>query len=290
MSGADARTDYGTIVVIGGGCYGSYYVRQLERARAAGALRWDRVLVVDRDPRCRVGRESTHGATVTVVVADWRAFLDDHLGAAAARARDADRRDAIVPSPLMPHLLFEWLMTRARARWPERAIEQVPLPLAPATPWERAAPDGSHYASYATWMCPINCIEPRRCPHTRAERTWTMPDAAHALVASAHTAGRRLEGPIIFHCTHRAYGVGMIDTRSVIDGDAFVREAGTRGAAVVLVGTVSHCHGALSCFTIGSERADGAGDRTAAAPDRPDFGRADGDAERGQEAQSGEQV
>jgi hypothetical protein len=45
---------YGTIVVVGGGCYGSYYVRQLGRASSADALSAERVLVVDRDPACRV--------------------------------------------------------------------------------------------------------------------------------------------------------------------------------------------------------------------------------------------
>ncbi len=49
-----ARSRYGTIVVVGGGCYGSYYVRQLGRASRAGALEWERLLVVDKDQRCAV--------------------------------------------------------------------------------------------------------------------------------------------------------------------------------------------------------------------------------------------
>ena len=55
---AEARMPqaFGTIVVVGGGCYGSYYVRQLGRAVAAGALVCRRVLVVDRDANCRVAR------------------------------------------------------------------------------------------------------------------------------------------------------------------------------------------------------------------------------------------
>src|SRR5256885_369782 len=43
---------FGTIVVVGGGCYGSYYVRQLGRAAAAGAADWDQLVVVDRDAAC----------------------------------------------------------------------------------------------------------------------------------------------------------------------------------------------------------------------------------------------
>ena len=44
---------YGTIVIVGGGCYGTYYLTQLRRARAAGALTFDRLIVVDRDAACQ---------------------------------------------------------------------------------------------------------------------------------------------------------------------------------------------------------------------------------------------
>ncbi|HMA04027.1 MAG TPA: hypothetical protein VKP02_16795, partial [Gemmatimonadaceae bacterium] len=69
---------YGTVVVVGGGCYGSYYVRQLGRASHAGALSAERVLVVDRDPACRVAREqqSATETNVHVVVSDWASFFD----------------------------------------------------------------------------------------------------------------------------------------------------------------------------------------------------------------------
>ena len=43
----------GEVVIIGGGCYGSFYLGQLLKAREAGAVAWRQVRVVDRDPRCR---------------------------------------------------------------------------------------------------------------------------------------------------------------------------------------------------------------------------------------------
>ena len=98
---------YGTIVVVGGGCYGSYYVRQLGRASRAGALTAERVLVVDRDAKCRVTSEleGTDSANVEVVAAESSEFFDAYLDAAAARGATPlnDAHDAIVPSPLMPH-------------------------------------------------------------------------------------------------------------------------------------------------------------------------------------------
>ena len=248
--------EFGTIVVVGGGCYGSYYVRQLRRAAIANAVRWKRLLVVDRDPDCSVtqptgARESLVGdGGVELAVADWRTFFRDYLDAAASD-RVASNRDAIVPSPLMPHLMFEWILDRARERWPEREVGTKPLETPPAIPWQHAKEGAPHYVSFATWTCPINCIEPRICPHTRELRDWSLPDAARRYVATEQGMGHQLAGPVIFHCTHRAYGVGMFDTAEVIAGDDLVRHIAEQSAAELLVGTMSHCHGAFERLVVG---------------------------------------
>lgn len=250
--GRPAAREHGTIVVVGGGCYGSYYVRQLLRARAAGALDWRRLAVVDRDPECRVAREYGDGEAEggpEVIVADWKGFFADYLAAASAD-RAVSARDAIVPSPLMPHLMYEWLVARARERWPNAIVEGRPLETAPAIPWQRAAPDGTHLVSFAEWMCPINCVEPARCPKTRGERSWSMPPAMRAYVEAERSRGRPLLGPIVFHCEHRAYGVGMFDTRAVVDADDAVGRAFDGSAAELLVATVSHCHGVMNRLLI----------------------------------------
>jgi len=242
---------FGTIVVVGGGCYGSYYVRQLRRAAHAGAVTWQRVLVVDRDARCAVAKDaSLANDKIEVVEEDWRQFFTRYLNE-ASRDRASTRDDAIVPSPLMPHLMFEWIRDRARERWPERDVASRALATEPPIPWQRSTGDGPHYVSFAEWTCPINCIEPRICPHTRDVRSWSLPETALDYVNSERQAGRPLAGPAIFHCTHRAYGVGMFDTREVIAGDDLVRAAAEHGAAEVLVGTMSHCHGAFERLVIG---------------------------------------
>jgi hypothetical protein len=239
---------HGTIVIVGGGCYGSYYLRQLGRARSADALTWERLIVVDRDAGCRVAREATGG--VEIVVRDWAEFFADFLGGAALDPAGA-AHDAVVPSPLMPHLLFDWVAARARERWPARPIEVLPLDTPPNVPWQRASPDGAtHYVSFAEWMCPINCIEPDRCPATREARTWTMPAALAQYVGAERARGHDMAGPFVFHCTHRAYGVGMIDVTAVVDADSAIRVLGERGPADILVGTVSHCHGAIGRLRI----------------------------------------
>jgi hypothetical protein len=250
---------YGTIVIVGGGCYGSYYLRQLGRAARAGALTAERVVIVDRDADCRVSSELEADVpfVAEIAVSEWTTFFDSYLDAAAAAAisgggESSRAPDAIVPSPLMPHLMYEWLARRARARWPARAIETRPLDAPSGIPWQRRGADGTQYVSFAEWICPVNCIEPALCPATRGERSWSMPPAVLAATDEARRNGRNLAGPVIFHCQHRAYGVGMFDTNDVVAGDALVQRVGEAGAVEVLVGTVSHCHGALSVLAVGA--------------------------------------
>ena len=248
----DAIQRYGTIIVVGGGCYGSYYVRQLRRAVRAGALEAQRVVVVDRDANCTVARDLASPATddlsVDVVAQDWSQFFADYL-ASAVEAPDRHRGDAIVPSPLMPHLMGEWLVARARERFGERVVADHPFEHLPDVPWSRAGEPGTHYVSFATWTCPINCVEPRTCPHTRDTRTWSLP-VRLAEFAREQDATRRPIVVATLFCRHRSYGVGMFDTAEVIDAHHRIIAAGERGAAEVVIGTVSHCHGALSRLLI----------------------------------------
>lgn len=245
---ATPPTTYGDIIVVGGGCYGSYYVRQLRRARAAGALAWERLVVVDRDADCAVAGDRDG---LTMVTREWGSFFAEYLGAAAAAPARADGVEhAIVPSPLMPHLMAQWVVSRARARWPGRGIRMAPLDAAVDVPWQRAGTDGSHYVSFATWECPINCVEPRTCPHTRGPRAWSLPPTLRAFVETERLRGRRIDGPAVFHCVHRAFGVGMFGVQEVLAADALVAEVAAGRAAEVLLGTVSHCHGALTVLEL----------------------------------------
>jgi hypothetical protein len=243
---------YDRIVVVGGGCYGSYYLRQLARAERAGAVQWSELLVVDRDPACVAALLSPEAQPprARLLVAAWEHFFSSYLAAAADRGvRD---HDAIVPSPLMPHLMADWLVARARTRWPERAVRIEPVAGTLPIPWQRAGDDGTHYVSFAEWICPINCIEPARCPHTRGDRTWSLPVAIRSHAVLERPRGDEFGLPLLFHCTHRVFGVGMIDVRDVLDADSAIANAGHSGEARFVIGTVSHCHGALRRLSIGA--------------------------------------
>ncbi len=251
--GMRAMQHFGTIVVVGGGCYGSYYVRQLGRAAAAGAVRWRELVVVDRDAGCSVARLSSaeRPPAMRLVHEEWRAFFGRYLREAADGGAGVSE-DAVIPSPLMPHLMADWLAERAQERWPALVVATEPLAAPPAVPWQQAGADGTHYVSFAEWICPINCIEPPRCPHTRGPRDWSMPVAVREYVTEERAKGRQLHGPFVFFCAHRAYGVGMLDVRDIVAADAAIAALAGIGRTEFLVGTVSHCHGALRRVVVGA--------------------------------------
>jgi hypothetical protein len=166
---------------------------------------------------------------------------------------DGQPADYIVPSPHMPHLMFEWILRRARARWPGRAVTVEPVPGEIDTPYDRTANDRTRYVSYADWICPTHCVEPVTCPAIGAARTWEMPDSIHALTERLGEGERPVFGPALFVCKHHVFGVGTFAVNQVLAGDAVVSRAGETGApAAVLVGTVSSCHGALNLLAVGS--------------------------------------
>lgn len=252
MDGASDRIEFRDVVIVGGGCYGSFYAGQLERARARGRVAYRNLLIVDRDQGCQVAHEAQEDSSRRLVIQDWGDFFDDYL-ATVSKAGIGEPGDAIVPSPLMPHLMYEWLVRRARLRWPGRPVATLPVGMEPGTPYDVSAPDGTRYISFADWICPTHCIEPAICPVIRAPRTWEMADTMEGLVRSLNDV-HPTAGPVLFVCEHRVFGVGMFDVSEVLAGDSLVAEAGRAMSAVnVLVGTVSSCHGAVNLLQLGAE-------------------------------------
>ena len=229
------------VIIIGGGCYGSFYSGQLIEGRARGLLSFGRLLVVDRDPRCQVAREKVGVAGLALVTSEWDAFLDGYL-----TGRMAEPGDVVVPSPFMPHLFREWLLRRARERWPGREMTSHPLPGEVGTPYERGGGDGATYLSWADWICPTHCTEPALCPAIRAPRTWSMPETV-----SDFAARRGLSGPLAFEVRHLAHGVGGFGVSAVLEADRRLAEIGARGPAEVVVATTSHCHAAAGVIRLG---------------------------------------
>jgi len=247
------RTDFRDIVVIGGGCYGSFYAGQLAEARARGKITFRRVVLVDRNPDCQAVRQGRLPPGFSLAVDDWDSFLDEFLSREPPPPGAPD--DAVVPSPLMPHLMAHWLERLAGRRWPGRAARAVAVVQPLGTPYDVLAPDGTRYVSFADWLCPTHCVEPQICPVTRGPRTWEMREALGQYVAWLNR-DRPVAGPALFVTRHRAFGVGMFDLAEVRRAGAQLAEAVDRGA-VLVVATVSSCHGAVGMLDVGSPAGPG---------------------------------
>ena len=195
---------------MGGGCYGTFYASQLAKAKDRGKTDYRTVIVVDRDHDCRARRELGEAPDREFVHSDWSVFFDDWLSD-ARRATDDGRDDQIVPSPHMPHLMFEWVLRRAHERWPHREVRVTPVPGDFPTPYDRKSggDDATRYVSWADWICPTHCIEPALCPAIGAPRTWEMSDTVRDLVSRLRESGRPVTGPALFVCKHEVFGVGM---------------------------------------------------------------------------------
>jgi hypothetical protein len=250
VAASSDKLEFRDVVIVGGGCYGTFYAGQLEQARQRGKAAWRNLLVVDRDPHCRFAREIGTADSGSLIAQDWGEFFDRYLSEAQPWV-PGEPADTIVPSPLMPHLMYEWLLRRARRRWPTRLVETRPVPRGPGTPYDVSAPDGTRYVSYADWTCPTHCVEPALCPVIRAPRSWEMSEAMEALTRRLDRA-EPTRGPVLFFCEHRVFGVGMFDVAAVLEGDRVVAAAGGETTPVnVLVATISSCHGAMNLLHLG---------------------------------------
>lgn len=242
MRPSDHPTVFQDVIIVGGGCYGSFYGRQMIDARAKGKAVFERLLLVDRNANCPAATEFAGVPGLEIVTAEWAGFFDGYLDPAAAGALDV-----VIPSPLMPHLFFEWLVRRATLRWSDRAVDPGPLPGVLGTPYERQGRDGSTYLSFADWTCPTHCTEPALCPIIRGPRTWEMGEALER-----YCRANGFSGPALFTVDHLVHGVGGFSVGAVLAAERTMIDAVEQRRGALVVGTVSSCHGAAGLLQVGA--------------------------------------
>ena len=248
---SSASVALGEVVIVGGGCYGTFYAGQLApgagtgRGRAGAGCSW---WTATRPAGSRATMPGPPAAEL--VVEEWGAFFDRYLAGRGAPAAGAP--DAIVPSPAhaAPDVRVAGApragpLARPRGRGRGRSRS------APARRTTCQAPDGTRYVSFADWLCPVHCIEPAICPMIRAPAHLGDGATPWQHLTRRLDAVHPTAGPVLFICRHRVYGVGMFDVSTVLAGDA-ARGAGRGGAGAVdvLVATVSACHGAASLLRL----------------------------------------
>lgn len=215
-------------VIIGGGCYGTYYVEQLLEARSRGKLEWETLLVLDRDPACAVAQRFADDADVVVEKASW-----EEWGARIWSERTLWSSCQLVPAPIAPHVVRHWLVAGLRGEGVEVNDDEW-RGTVPELPYADVTEAGQLVVSHAPGLCPTNCIEPRMCPLTGGERTWRMTQTVAA-------AAQDLDGNVSLECSHFAYGVGTIPFDSIYA--AFDSLMTLSKPARIGIATVSKCHG-----------------------------------------------
>lgn len=230
----------GRFIIFGGGCYGTFYARQLLRAHAAG-VEVNEIIVVDHNEH-----PPAANALISPLLrfenADWDTFCDRYFDALPETSGDH-----IVPPPFTPHLALGWLLRRLREDRRDLSWSLEPIERMPGTPYQNQSEGGPVTLSHAAWMCPVHCTEPDRCPITRGARYWdltrTVDGWAHALAEG----GQAVDQIHLFQCLHYTHGVGTYPAAKVVGARRLI--AGVRpraeSPARFLVGTVSRCHGAI---------------------------------------------
>lgn len=214
--------------IAGGGCYGSYYVRQLDRARAVKKLDVSEIVVVDKDPLCAVSKNLSQVTGARLEVGDWLDF-----GKTLWENRETYRNDMWVPTPLGPHIILHWIKRRWEEETGHRLKTVAYSGAMPHLPYAQTLTSGSLVLSHAPGICPVNCVEPKICPLTKDDRDWEMKDTVQNLLGDAG----------VFVCQHHAHGVGTIPLSLIYDEWEKVHQTLKKGQTRAAVATVSSCHG-----------------------------------------------
>ncbi len=228
--------------VVGGGCFGTQYTKWLLRSVGLGWLEFEKIYVIDKNSECKINKE-VQDKRVQWVNQDWLEFFPklvaDHFD------NQKYFNDQWVPSPLSPHLIYH-AFVKALAQLLQVAIQHQSFVEDPQAPTKFNLPNGDLAMSHAQWRCPVNCIEPARCPAKRDTRTWEMRQTMQALQQNTH-----YDSLHFVQCQHLCHAVGTIAVRQIFSEFKMlldkVRQKQVKNFAVA---TVSSCHGILSAARV----------------------------------------
>lgn len=217
------------LIVFGGGCYGSFYTRQLLRAADKNEIANAEIIVVDHNSN-PLAKEFASDARVHIVRQDWDDFLDEYM-----RGVDVDGSDQFVPPPFTPHLALAWLLRALGNDWRIEPFNHLPV-----LPFVNHTDEGTLTTSHADWICPTHCIEPDTCPHTKGPRHWDMAEDVKRLGQKVNA-----DQVHIFQCLHLTHGVGTYPVSAVKDAYHSLTSPPPDLPTSAVVATVSRCHGAM---------------------------------------------
>lgn len=228
-------------IVIGGGCYGTYYCRQL--LRGATKLGLEKITVVDHMVDCQVRRE-IDDPRIHHITQDWHEFFLPYFQGQVEQGRaGTNLTDHYVPPCIGPHFIFELFEAELKRECPGIQLNHLPVEAAIGTPLDMKLADGNRALSFAEWKCPHSCIEPKLCPVTRGEKWWDM---GTYLTDFFNQQKLPVESYHLLPCKHLAMGVGTIPMQLIIDEFLrFSQVVSQPGRHLAALATISSCHGLM---------------------------------------------
>lgn len=219
----DNQSDIKTFWIIGAGRFG-----QIAAERLGARYPLASILVVDRDMEAL---RSFSSPSVSTVHRDGVDFLVNSL------SRDSGPTWLVPAVPV--HLAYLWLKSKIGQIYKVYDIS-VPEEVERSVPNPYPAENGTLYASYADFICPDNCPEPKGiCTVTGKKRKGVLYHDFRQLKIDGYI-------PIGIRSCQLAPGVGGYKPGTLWSA---LEKVGREGAGKnYLIGTACLCHGVLDAF------------------------------------------
>ena len=209
------------IWIIGAGRFGKKAVSAMKKRCPESAI-----TVVDHCPKAC---EAIAEKGLTTVCMDGVSYLNHCL-------TDACKPDWVIP--VIPvHLVYEWIRLRLL---PDISLVPVDIPEAIRRSLPNVLPGkpGEIFVSYASFVCPENCSEPRDlCTHTRMPRKQSLYQAIGALSCNGFLNH-------VLQTEQLAPGIGGITPGALFNTLAAVQQFHES----ILLSTACRCHGVVQAF------------------------------------------
>ncbi len=224
-----------SIIILGGGCYGSLFFDRLKRGKKKGLVSYSYQIIVDRNERCQLKKEARQ-EDIIFYKADWIEFL----------VKDYPKimrgRDYLVLPCFGPHFIFQYIETKLKEhRGYEMRLAVFKNEI--GVPFEKDV-ENNKYLSFAQWRCPVLCVEPPRCPAINKIRSWNLKDTLISYFKNNKEIAE--DNIFIFEIGNYTNGVAMIEAKRVVEAfEKLIRRINERFQTFIIA-TVSKCHGVAS--------------------------------------------
>ncbi|MBI2335694.1 MAG: hypothetical protein HYU97_02895 [Deltaproteobacteria bacterium] len=228
--------------VVGGGCFATQYTQWLLRSVKLNWLTFEKIICVDKNPQCKVTKE-IQDPRVQLECAEWYDFFPQLI---INHYQDANaQQDHWIPSHMAPHILFHSFIKAIKlleAIGSHQDIVSISFQEPFHTPVRLELASGDMAVSFAEWRCPMNCIEPTRCPAIQDARTWEMRDTMQA-----HLQKTSFDSFHYLQCQHLCHAVGTIPMMQIYqEFEKLLNKIKNQKIESFAIATISSCHGLIS--------------------------------------------